>query len=228
MSETTKKPRTTKAAVPVEAPVSEPTKVGVDVEAVLEQNARLMEQINQLTLAVIAGREAPKALATDEKADIKLINTIGYSIAFPVTDPRTGATRQIALRKKDDTVLVRTSELAEALEKYPHYFEKGYISAPDHLPENANTIRDVAKWLGEVTFENVTTVVEEIDSLPTLYLIYNHIEEKRWKAVVGEDANGKKQHKLEERKLDPKLLTVEMMVKRRIDALNGISVNLDK
>jgi hypothetical protein len=233
----TRKPRTPRAK-PETAPISADVQALIEQNSKLaEQNSKLMEQVNQLTLAVIAGRET-KAPASDEKATIRLENVIGYAIGLPVTDPRTGQMRSISLSGLNSTALLRPSELDEAMEKYPHFFEQGYLSAPDYAPANPNTIRDVGKWLDRLDLDTAMGAVAEITSLPVLYRIFNHIEEQRYshldengQPIAEKDGEGKVLHyKLaENKKVDPKLLMVEMAVKRQIDSLNGgVSVNLDK
>jgi len=237
MTEIKKATRGRKAAEIAQGPSADVQALIEQNNKLAEQNARLMDQINQLTLAVVAGREAPKAMAgNDEQASIRLENVIGYAIGFQVTDPRTGQRRSHSLQKKGDFTMLRPSEIGELRESHPSLFEKGYLSAPEFQPDNDNVIRDPAAWLFALDDVYTTNeIVGKITSLPSLYLLFNHIEEQRFSHVdeqgrphIAGEENGRTLYKLEERKIDPKLLAVEMAVKRRIEELQGVKVNLDK
>lgn len=219
------------------------TAPSADVQALIEQNNKLteqyqkaLEQINQLTMLVIAGREAGQAESSDER-NIRVENVIGYSVAFPVTDPHTGNSRHISLAKLGDFAMLCRAEVREAMEKYPHLFERGYLSAPAHVADSVNAIRDVRAWIEGLANEEIPTRVGAITSLPTLYKVFHWIEDQRFSHV---DANGNPivgatdeqgralYYKFEEREVEGKLLSVELAVKRRIDALNGAAVVMDK
>lgn len=202
-----------------------------------EQYQRALEQINQLTMSVIAGREAAHA-GNEHDRTIRVENVVGYTVAFSVTDPRTAQSRHISLPKLKSTAMLCPAEVQEAMEKYPHFFEKGYISAPDYVDDGVNVIRDIQTWAESIALSDIYDTVDKITSLPTLYKIFHWIEDQRYthldeqgNPIVGaKDADGRTlYYKLVERKgVDARLLNIEMAVKRRVDALNGAVVNLDK
>lgn len=234
----TKTTRTQKSAD--ETPVA--TARAVDVDALIEQNRllreqneRLMEQINQLTLAVVAGREAQKAKVADDRPTVKVENVIGYAIAFEVTDPRTGAKRVVSLQRKGDFAKLFPEQIEEIKERYPHFFGQGYLAAPEYETVSVNVIRDVEEFINSLSLDEVNARVEQITSLPTLYVIFNHIESKRFRhtdehgnPLTETDTTGKTIFRMEEIPLDPKTMAVALAVQRRIAALQGAKVTFDK
>lgn len=236
---TTKTTRTQKSAD--ETPVA--TAPAVDVDALIEQNRllreqneRLMEQINQLTLAVVASREAQKAKVADDRPTVKVENVIGYAIAFEVTDPRTGAKRVVSLQRKGDFAKLFPEQIEEIKERYPHFFEQGYLAASEYeAVSSVNVVRDVEEFINSLSLDEVNARVEQITSLPTLYMIFNHIESKRFRhtdeygnPLTETDTTGKTIFRMEEIPLDPKTMAVALAVQRRIAALQGAKVTFDK
>ena len=190
--------------------------------------------VQDLMAALVAAREVQSAPAVAEDTQTyKVINASGMALGIQATDERTGVTRTYSLPKKGDFCKLTRGQVDELRERAPHFFERGYVSVPDLMEDNANVIRNIDKFLAELKFDDIDGRIALITSKDTLFTLFNHIESKRF---VHEDergqplknkVGGEEMLVIKEIKLDPKLAAVERAVKTRLEEVSGIRLNLD-
>lgn len=190
--------------------------------------------VQDLMAALIAAREVQATPApTEDGTTYKLINASGMALGIQVTDERSGAVRTYSLPKSGDFCKLTRGQVDELREKAPHFFERGYVSVPDLMEDNSNVIRNPDKFLAELKFDDIDTRISAISSKDTLFMLFNHIENKRFRheddrgQPLKEKIGGEELLVIKEVKLDPKLAAVERAVKTRLEEVSGIRVNLD-
>lgn len=206
--------------------------LATEVERLKEQNAEIISQNQQLIAALVGSRNATSESEEDE-ATYKVYNVSGMTIVFSVSDAR-GLPKQVRLEKKTDVAYLTRAQLEELEEFSPHFFDEGYLSVPGYREDNPNTIRNIDAFIESIEFEDIRDRIQQIDSVTTLFSIYNHIQTARFThlnedgtPVVEKDASGNVYRTVREKQVSPKMEAVEIEVQRRIDALTGVKVKRD-
>lgn len=183
----------------------------------------LAEQNQRLMLALLAEREA-KRLEDNSSTLYRVENVAGASVSFTVTEAG-GQKRHVRLEQRGSFVNLTEKQIREVQEKSPHFFEKGFLSAPDVIEDGPNVIRDIDAFVAGLPHDQINERIGQIDSLGTLWSIFNHIEnlrfvheDERGRALVEEDIEGDLPV-LREKEIDQRLLAIELAVQRRIAAL---------
>lgn len=195
----------------------------------------LIARNERLTLALLAEREAKKQ---DEVASRKyrVTNVSGAIIAFTVTEEN-GLKRRVRLARDGQYAELTEKQIRELYEKSPHFFEKGYLSAPDVIADSPNAIPDIAAFVRNLSYDDINERIGKITSLGTLWRIFNYIENQRFIAAdehgrpFTESDGDRELPVLKEVELDQRLIAIEMAVQRRIATLlpdtNAPRVSLD-
>lgn len=214
------------AASPVstEAPVSNVS--AQSIEALIEQNQRLMS-------ALIAERES-KSAAHDEARTVTVTNVGGMSVVFEVVDS-IGRPIRVALERRGDSRLLTQAQVEALAEQAPHFFSDGLLAADAIVPDGPNTIRDIPRFIASLPndAEGILARIEQITSQATLFDLYNYIETKRFQhrdetgKQYTEEIAGETVAVLKETFLDAKHLTLLQAVQRRLRAVANIQTRFE-
>lgn len=217
---------------PVETPVEAPAVKASNVEAAItsrqdEQAAmiqRLMEQNQQLMAALALTNVGKKA----EEPKYKIVNTMGSSVSFEVTNPTTGNKEPVHLHERGHFKELTLAQITDLRDRHPFLFDDGLVSAPDVVPDSPNVIPNIGKFVADLSFDDIDERIAAITSPDVLWALWNHIETQRFTNV---DANGvtltEKEGEItrpvmKEVVVSPKLRTLQMAVQGRITALTTV------
>lgn len=202
------------------APTPAPTAVTVDAAALMQ--------------AIVAAQHAQQhATGAKEERSYKAINAKSVTLGLQIPDPRTGEIRIHLLERKGDFVMLTKEQLTEMQARSPHLFRDGLLAVPDLLEANPNTILDFEAFIETLAFDDIGPRIEAITDLGTLWALFHHIESQRFithdekgnPLIEGRDRDA--QFVVKEVRLDTKRAALELEVKRRIEALTPVKVNLD-
>lgn len=190
--------------------------------SVLEaQNRELAETVNRLMAALVGTRlEAPKS---DDSELIEVKNVSG--MALTATLDNNGHPRTFYWEGRDIVHKLTRKQLQELKDKAPHFFTKGYVSAPAFVADNPNIIHNIDEFIESLTLENVNSRVDGITSIDTLYLLYHHIENMRFSEEAVRDDNG--ELVLPEVQIDPLVMALQLAVAKKLNVLANVNVSLN-
>jgi hypothetical protein len=206
----------------------------VSLEDVLAMNRQLMEQNQSLMAALMASRESGKATTTDaaNEEQVRVVNLLGVTVAFQVADVRTGIPRSIVLDQRGSFTTVQRGQLREMQEKYPHFFEQGYLGCPE-VPSTPNTIENFDRFLSDLPEDQIVTRINSLTSSALLFDLFNHIENQRFTHldekgnVLVERDGDKPMLVMKERQIPFKLQAIERAIQQRIADVTGVKIALD-
>lgn len=188
------------------------------ITRLIEQNERLMELLHA---TAIPREGTPEALVT-------VANRCGAALGFSVTDV-TGRPRIISLQTRHATTQISPAQLGEAKEKYPHYFENGWVEVVGEETGTPNLIPDLDAFLASLSSAEVRPRIEAITSVTTLTDLFHRLESLRYERASVKEGSGEEATLVLKEKddVDPFLITVQLAVQKRLQALTGVRVSLD-
>lgn len=188
------------------------------LEAQLKQ---LTEQNQHLMAALIGQREQ-----TQEKDEVlyNVTNVSGSALTAILQDDR-GHDRMYQWDTRDKVVKMSAEQLKQLQEKSPHWFAEGYISAPEFVKDGPNVIRDLDEFVDTCTSENVSSRIEQITSIDTLYSLFHHIENLRFANEAEKDEHGYQVLKSVE--LPPMVLALQSMVMKKLNRLANVNTTME-
>lgn len=210
------------------------TQAPVDEEVVEKATDEDVSRIKRLEAALKASRKAATAArtlaerATDEPV-FEVKNLVGATISIEITDSR-GNPKRVMFEKRGDVHFLTATQILEVNERYSEFFDLGYLSAPEVLPDGPNSIYDYEAFIDEMTVEKIDAKVSAITSIDVLLDLYNVIENRRF---VIEDENGKPyrdafgQVEIREVKLDSKTRMLEQAIAARAREIGEIILSVD-
>lgn len=184
------------------------------------QNAQLAEQVKSLMAALVGTRLQPEV--AEEAELIEATNVSGS--ALTATLDNNGHPRTFLWEGRGVSHKLTRKQLQELFDKAPHFFEKGYISAPGFIDDNANVIHNVQRFLDTLTPENLQSRLDAITSIDTLYLLYHHIENSRFAEEAVKDTSG--ELVLPEVQINPLIMALQLGIAKKLNVLANVDVSL--
>ena len=148
----------------------------------------------------------------EDDADVKLYEVtllVSTMVGASVSDGR-GGKRDLLWETKGDVQLL-TADQIEEIRESNDLFAQGVLYCPSLIPATPNVIVDFDQFLRELSSETAHTRIAEIDSQPTLFALYHHIENKR---------TDEKGHIVQ---LSPKDQSILMAVMNRLNSIMGFN-----
>jgi hypothetical protein len=212
----------------------------VDVTGLLEQNAKLMEQLqvinekNAQLMAALQDARISHAVVESEDNMVEVINVAGASVSFSVTDSR-GNAKDVFLPAYNSKYKLYPEQVDELRERDSSIFEGDapLLAVVGMEEANPNVIINFKKFCKDLDVDDIAERITAIESVPLLFNLYHYIESLRF---VSEDAqgnplfteeNGVKVPHLKEVQLEPKMVMIETAVIRRAQELSGIRLSMD-
>lgn len=163
--------------------VSEVKKQVIDLSAASKQLAEAQETIEKLTLALAAAQQRNVlSLAAAEKSvesklfELKLtLPTHNYNSWY---HNHRGEKKNLRLTKDNPSIFLTAEQIAEIRERSPNAFFTGRLSAPEIVPETSNHVHSLDQLISTLTIDNVNHRVEQITSVPVLWMLYAELENR--------------------------------------------------
>lgn len=191
--------------------------------SVLEAQIKaLADQNTQLLAALLKNK-----MAEDESQDKTLysVTLVGTSACVGLVPTPSGKDKKFSWASRGQTHRLTKAQIAHLQEKSPHWFKNGVLSVPALEERNPNVIPDLDKFVAGITMENLNKTINEIDSLPTLWAIFHHIESMRFEPESVKTSTGILN--LVPKEISPIVMALQTVVIRKLTSLANIEVRLE-
>jgi hypothetical protein len=184
-----------------------------------EQNQKLMELVQ--THRVF--QDSKEEQEEDENKRYPVTSLANAYVTIQVLDIFGANKQSFRFEKKGATHMLTKKQIREVQADYPAVFTSGLLAAPEIVENNSNMIPNIGEFIDGLNEEDMRPAIEAIDSVVTLYQIFNFVENMRF----GDSIMGASGIELEEIDIPIKYEAIEKLVKKRLFELRGIELGIE-
>lgn len=200
----------------------------------MQEFTALMEQNRRLMSALAGEREAKERIRQVDnpfKEETYTVSNVAGTYVWVRFHDSRGNLVERNLSGRGAELELTAAQIAEVQDERPDLFEQGFLSAPEIIPDNANTIRDFDKFLNSLDLNTLRQSLAEIDSANTLSSLIDYIESKRFvhensdgEAFIQLEPDGTKHAIMKEQELDSKLAAIKAGLIERLTQLKDLEI----